>query len=67
MQDKDNTFDNSKIEYEFINYYDGAYEATFTYSESIIMKVELSQQSGNEIDKELMIDELINNYKLIVY
>ena len=67
LQDKENTFDNSKIEYEFINYYDGAYEVTFTYSESIIMKVELSQESGNEINKELMIDELINNYKLIVY
>ena len=65
-QDKDNTFDNSKIEYEFINYYDGAYEATFTYNETIIMKAELSQESANEIDKELMIDELINNYKLIV-
>ncbi len=62
----DDTFDNNKIKYEFIDYYDGAYEATFTYDESIIMKVDLSQKSGKEIDKEQMIGDLINNYKLIV-
>lgn len=62
----DDVFDNSKIEYESINYYDGAYEATFTYNESIIMKVELSQECGKQINKEKMINDLINNYKLIV-
>lgn len=60
------TFNNEKIEYEFIDYYDGTYEATFTYDENIIMKVELSRDSSKQIDKEKMIDDLINNYKLIV-
>jgi hypothetical protein len=63
----DDVFDNSKIEYEFIDYYDGAYEATFTYDESIIMKVDLSQECGKQIDKEKMISELINNFLFVRY
>ena len=62
----DDIFDNSKIEYEFINYYDGAYEATFTYDESIIMKVKLSRKCGKQINKEQMISELINNFMMVV-
>lgn len=61
-----NSFDNKKIDYEFVDYYNGSYEATFMYDDNIIMKVKLSQESNDQIDKEKMIKELINNYKLIV-
>lgn len=62
----DNTFDSKKINYEFVDYYDGAYEVSFIYDKSIIMKVKLSPESSSQINKEQMINELIINYKLIV-
>lgn len=62
----DNTFDSKKINYEFVDYYDETYEATFIYDKSIIMKVKLSHESSSQINKEQMIKELITNYKLIV-
>lgn len=62
----DNTFDSKKINYEFVDYYDETYEATFIYDKSIIMKVKLSHESSSQINKKQMIKELITNYKLIV-
>lgn len=60
------TFENSNIKYEEIDYSSGKYKAIFTYDGSKIMEAELSNQSVSYIDKEQMIIDLINNYKLIV-
>lgn len=60
------TFDNEIIEYTFADYLGSSFEVAFTYNDSIIMKLELSVESKGLIDKDKMISELINNYKLIV-
>ncbi|GEM_PF-4201582 len=57
---------NNEIEYSILNYYDGACEISFSYDTSVVMEVKISAESNIEIDKEKMINELINNYKLVV-
>lgn len=59
-------FDNKKIECVPAKCTSGEYEASFNYCEELIMKVKLTRQSNEQIDKEKMISELISNYKLIV-
>ena len=38
----------------------------FSYYEDIIMEFELNEYSSKEIDMQVLIDELIENYRIIV-
>ena len=63
--DKDN-FNNDEIKYTIEGFEYTTNEITFTYYENIIMYVKLTQQSNSIIDKEKLINELIQNYRVIV-
>ena len=63
--DKEN-FNNDEIKYTIEGFEYTTNEITFTYYENIIMYVKLTQQSNAIIDKEKLINELIQNYRVIV-
>ena len=63
--DKDN-FNNDEIKYTVTEYYDGKKQIDFEYNETMIIRVKLSSESNSIIDKEKLINELIQNYRVIV-
>ncbi len=62
----DLNFVNSKIEHNVYDYYDGSCEISFSYDKNVLMEVNLLAESNHQIDKENLIDELSNSYKLVV-
>ncbi|MDY4788881.1 MAG: hypothetical protein SO253_06245 [Bacilli bacterium] len=63
---EDGSVINNEIKYDILDYYDGACDIHFKYDDSMIMKVKLSKQSNSQIDKTLLINDLIKNYKILV-
>ena len=63
--DKEN-FNNDEIKYTVTEYYDGKKQIDFEYNETMIIRVKLSSESNSIIDKEKLINELIQNYRVIV-
>lgn len=63
---EDLNFINSKIEHSVLDHYNGSCMISFTYGETVLMKVNLSAESNSKINKENLIDELSNNYMLVV-
>ena len=59
-------FNNSGIEFNCVAYDSGAYEVIFKYDDTIIMKAMTTKESSVIINKEEMINELIQNYQIIV-
>lgn len=59
-------FSNDAIEHTIIDYYDGSAYISFNYDESVIMEVKLEAASKGKINKEQLIDALIDNYKVII-
>lgn len=59
-------FNNDEIKYTITEYYDGKKQIAFEYNETMIIQVKLSSESNSTIDKEKLINELIQNYRVIV-
>lgn len=59
-------FNNDEIKYTVTEYYDGKKQIAFEYNETMIIQVKLSSESNSTIDKEKLINELIQNYRVIV-
>ena len=57
---------NDEIKYTVTEYYDGKKQIAFEYNETMIIQVKLSSESNSTIDKEKLINELIQNYRVIV-
>ena len=59
-------FDKENIKYTVLVQSVQLNRVVFNYYEDIIMKFELNEYSSKEIDMQVLIDELIENYRIIV-
>lgn len=57
---------NSEIQFEITDYFGGLCEISFSYDNSTVMEVRLSSASNGKIDREQVVNALIDNYELIV-
>ena len=60
------TFDKENIKYTVLVQSVQLNRVVFSYHEDIIMEFELNEYSSKEIDMQVLIDELIENYRIIV-
>lgn len=60
-------FDKENIKYTVLVQSVQLNRVVFSYYEDIIMKFELNEYSSKEIDMQVLIDELIENYRIIVW
>lgn len=59
-------FDKENIKYTILVQSVELNRVVFNYYEDIIMEFELNKHSSKEIDSQVLIDELIENYRIIV-
>lgn len=59
-------FSNKNIKYNITGYENSLSDITFIYDDTTIMQINLSYESTKKINKEKLINELIENYKIIV-
>lgn len=59
-------FSNKKIKYNITGYEYSLSDITFIYDDTTIMQVNLSHVSTKKINQEKLINEMIENYKIIV-
>ena len=59
-------FNNKNIKYNITGYENSLSDITFIYDDTTIMQINLSYESTKKINKEKLINELIENYKIIV-
>lgn len=59
-------FSNKNIKYNITGYENFLSDITFIYDDTTIMQINLSYESTKKINKEKLINELIENYKIIV-
>ena len=60
-------FDKENIKYTVLVQSVELNRVVFNYYEDIIMEFELNKHSSKEIDRQVLIDELIENYRIIVW
>lgn len=59
-------FRNKNIKYNITGYENSLSDITFIYDDTTIMQINLSYESTKKINKEKLINELIENYMIIV-
>ncbi|MEI3532528.1 MAG: hypothetical protein V8Q90_02710 [Bacilli bacterium] len=59
-------FSNKNIKYNITGYENSLSDITFIYDDTRIMYVKVFHESTKKINKEKLINELIENYKIIV-
>ena len=59
-------FSNKNIKYNITGYENSLSDITFIYDDTTIMQINLSYENTKKINKEKLINELIENYKIIV-
>ncbi len=59
-------FSNKNIKYNITGYENSLSDITFIYDDITIMHVKVLHESTKKINKEKLINELIENYKIIV-
>lgn len=59
-------FSNKNIKYNITGYENSLSDITFIYDDTTIMHVKVLHESTKKINQEKLINELIENYKIIV-
>lgn len=59
-------FSNKNIKYNITGYENSLSDITFIYDDTTIMYVKVFHESTKKINQEKLINELIENYKIIV-